>query len=183
MKIRDSGMPVEAYWESLFDVLLILSRLGIERFCDVAEFGCGYGTFSIPVAKAISGTLYTFDIEPSMVARTIERGSGLPIVANVRDLMNDGFGIAVDAVLLFNILHGEEPVRLLEHTAAALKPGGEVLVIHWRCDLATPRGPNLEIRPRPEQIVQWARQTGRLDSAGPVIDLPPWHYGMRLLRS
>jgi hypothetical protein len=32
MKIRDSGMPEEAYWESLFDVPLVLARLGIDAF-------------------------------------------------------------------------------------------------------------------------------------------------------
>jgi len=41
MKIRDSGMPEEAYWETLVDVPLILERLGIARFRDVAELGCG----------------------------------------------------------------------------------------------------------------------------------------------
>ena len=59
MKIRDSGMPDEAFWESLFDVPLILSKLDIGHFKDVAELGCGYGTFSIPIAKAIQGKLYT----------------------------------------------------------------------------------------------------------------------------
>jgi len=37
MRIRDSGMPDEEYWESLFDVPLILSEFQIERFGDVAE--------------------------------------------------------------------------------------------------------------------------------------------------
>jgi hypothetical protein len=30
MKVRESGMPEEAYWESLFDVSLILARLGVD---------------------------------------------------------------------------------------------------------------------------------------------------------
>ena len=179
MQIRDSGMPDEAYWESLFDVPLILWRLGIERFHDVAELGCGYGTFSIPIARTIRGTLFTFDIDPAMVTRTEERGKGLPIVAKVRDVMEHGFGVQTDAVLLFNILHCEEPVRLLGHAVAALKPGGEVLVIHWRHDQATPRGPDLSMRPRPEQIIAWAQEAG-LEQFGGVIDLPPWHYGVRL---
>jgi SAM-dependent methyltransferase len=178
MRIRDSGMPAESFWESLFDVPLVMSRLGIDRFHDVAELGCGYGTFSIPVARAIRGTLSTFDIEPAMVARTIERGAGLRIVAKVRDVMHEGFGVKADAVLLFNILHCEEPVRLLEHARAALNAGGEVLVIHWRHDLATPRGPSLDIRPRPEQIVAWASAAG-LTTMGATIDLPPWHFGLR----
>ena len=178
MKVRDSGMPDESYWESLFDVPLILSRLGIDRCHDVAELGCGYGTFAVPIANAISGTLYTFDVDAEMVARTRERAAGLPIVCEQRDVVESGFGVTVDAVLLFNILHCEGPVELLRQAANALKPGGQVLAIHWRYD-ATPRGPSLDIRPRPEQIAQWAGEAN-LVQVGNAIDLPPWHYGIRL---
>jgi SAM-dependent methyltransferase len=177
MRIRDSGMPDELSWESLFDVPLILSRLEIGRFHDVAELGCGYGTFSIPIAKAISGTLYAFDIDPAMVARTKQRAEGLPIVCQVRDVMESGFAVHVDAVVLFNILHCEQPVLLLQHAANALRPDGQVLAIHWRHG-ETPRGPSLDIRPRPERIVAWAQEAG-MEPVGDVIDLPPWHYGLR----
>lgn len=185
MRLRNSGMPDESYWESLFDVLLILSELGIdERLGDVVELGCGYGTFSVPVANAIHGTLYTYDIEPEMVARTIERATKLPrgkLVGKVRDVMEQGFGVTgSDAVLLFNILHCDEPVRLLRIAADGVKIGGFVLVIHWRYG-ETPRGPDLSIRPRPEQIVHWGKEAG-LFPMGTVIDLPPWHYGLRLCR-
>jgi SAM-dependent methyltransferase len=175
MRIRDSGMPNEAYWESLFDVPLILSQFNIAQYHDVAELGCGYGTFSIPIAKAISGSLYTYDIDPAMIARTKQRATGLRIEYSERDVMEAGFGVQVDAVLLFNILHCNEPVRLLQHAAAA---ASTALVIHWRHG-DTPRGPVLDIRPRPEQIVGWAQQVG-LKAEGDVIDLPPWHYGIRL---
>jgi hypothetical protein len=96
--------------------------------------------------------------------------------------MELGFGVEVDAVLLFNILHCEEPVRLMRHAVNALQPGGRVFVIHWRHDIATPRGPSAEIRPRPEQIVHWAAEAG-LRSASNTIDLPPWHYGLRFVRA
>src|SRR5688572_12468733 len=131
MKVRDSGMPDERYWESLFDVPLILSRIDIGRFHDVAELGCGYGTFTVPIAKAISGTVYAFDVEPEMIARTNERAAGLRVVCNQRDVMESGFGVQVDAVLLFNILHCEQPLSLLRRAVSALRPGGEVLVTHW----------------------------------------------------
>lgn len=189
MKLRDSGMPEEAYWETLFDVPLILDRLGVDdSLGNVVELGCGYGTFTIPVARRIRGVLETVDIEPAMVERTRQRAreAGLTnIVATVRDVVTEGFGGVPgsrDACLLFNILHGEEPVRLLTEAARAVRPGGWVLVIHWRYDPATPRGPALSIRPRPEQILAWAVQTGWLEPAGPVLDLPPWHYGLRLRR-
>ena len=174
MRLRDSGMPDESYWETLFDVPLILNALGIDRIHDVAELGCGYGTFTIPIARAISGVVYTFDIEPTMVARTKERAGTLPVVAQVRDVMQHGFGITADAVLLFNILHCENPQTLLRHAANALRPGGRLLVIHWRYG-ETPRGPSLDIRPRPEQIIGWSD----LRLVRDVIDLPPWHYGLQ----
>jgi SAM-dependent methyltransferase len=177
MKIRDSGMPSEPYWESLFDAPLILSRLGISRFHDVAELGCGYGTFTVPIARVVSGTVYTFDLEPEMLARTAERAAGLRVVTANRDVMESGFGVHADAVLLFNILHCDEPIALLRHAREALRPAGEVLVIHWRYD-DTPRGPTLDIRPRPEQIIDWATSAG-LQQVDKVISLPPWHYGLR----
>lgn len=188
MKLRESGMPEESYWESLFDVRLILDRLGIDaKLHDVVELGCGYGTFTLPVARCIGGMIETFDIEPAMVERTRQRAeqSGLGNVrASVRDVLAEGFGGdpgTKDACLLFNILHGEEPERLLTHAVRSVRPGGLILVIHWRHDPATPRGPSLEIRPTPEQILDWARLTGRLRFVAPVLDLPPWHYGLRFV--
>jgi SAM-dependent methyltransferase len=112
VKLRESGMPEEAYWETLLDVPLILDRLGIDaRLGDVVEFGCGYGTFTVPVAKRISGTLATYDIDPAMVERTRERAvaaGASNVVYVVRDVFADGFGGEAggkDACLLFNILH------------------------------------------------------------------------------
>jgi SAM-dependent methyltransferase len=181
MKIRDSGMPAEGYWETLFDVPLILSRLGVDQCHDVAELGCGYGTFTVSVAKAIRGTLYTFDVDPAMLVRTKQRTAGLPVVCEHRDVMAHGFGVTVDGALLFNILHCEQPVKLLKHAADALLVGGKVFVIHWRYG-QTPRGPDLSIRPKPEQIIEWAEKAG-LEHISEVIDLPPWHYGIRFQKS
>jgi SAM-dependent methyltransferase len=181
MKVRDSGMPSEEYWESLFDVPLIVSRLGIEQFHDVAEFGCGYGTFSIPVARAISGTLYAYDVEPEMIARTRQRGAGLRIVCEKRDVLTEGFAATVDAVLLFNVLHCEAPTQLLQLAAQSLHPRGKVVAIHWRQG-ETPRGPSLDIRPTAQQLIEWAAVAGLVPD-GPTVDLPPWHYGVTLSKS
>jgi len=58
MKLQESGMPAEVYWESLLNVPLILDRLEIDaQLIDLVELGCGYGTFSLPVARRISGVL------------------------------------------------------------------------------------------------------------------------------
>jgi SAM-dependent methyltransferase len=189
MKLRESGMPEEAYWETLFDVDLILDRLGIDSSVrDVVELGCGYGTFTLPVAQRIPGVIETIDIDPAMVKRTRERtmAAGLQnVVCHLRDVLAEGLGVvpaSQDACLLFNILHGENPVQILTEAARAIRSTGLVHVIHWRYDPTTPRGPDLDIRPRPEQIIAWAKKTGLLEPRGPVLDLPPWHYGIRFRR-
>lgn len=187
MRLRESGMPEESYWEALLDVPLILDRLGIDASVgDVVELGCGYGTFTIPVAGRITGVIDTFDIDAAMIERTRQRAqqAGLSnIRCHLRDISADGFAVpagSCDACLLFNILHGEDPVRLLTEAARVSRPAGFVHVIHWRYDPQTPRGPGMDIRPRPEQIPAWAEATGRLSPHGGLIDLPPWHYGWRL---
>jgi SAM-dependent methyltransferase len=186
MKLRESGMPEEAYWESLFAVALILDRLGIDASLgDAVELGCGYGTFTIPVARRIAGVLDAFDIEPEMVERTRHRAieSGLTnVCCHQRDVLTDGFGVpegSRDACLLFNILHAEEPQRLLSEGARVTRAGGFAFVVHWRHDPRTPRGPSMDIRPRPERIAAWAETTSQLERDSEVIDLPPWHYGWR----
>jgi SAM-dependent methyltransferase len=113
------------------------------------------------VAKRISGILTTLDIEETMIQRTKQPAAAegaFNVGYELRDVFVDGFGgepSSQDACLLFNILHCEEPMRLLEKASRIVKPGGAVLVIHWRYDPATPRGPNMDIRPRPDQIVKW----------------------------
>jgi len=91
MRLRESGMPEEKYWESLFDIDLILDRTGVDTTLrDVAELGCGYGTFTLPVAQRIRGVIETYDIEQTMVDRTLQRAreAGLSNVrAEVRDVL------------------------------------------------------------------------------------------------
>ena len=124
MKVRDSGMPERSYWENLFDLNLVLDRLGIDKkIGDVVEVGCGYGTFTLPVAQRIRGTLHAFDIEPDMIEITRKRAAAAKI-GNVclalGDVVAEGFGLpaaSVDAALLFNILHAENPQDLLRAAA------------------------------------------------------------------
>ena len=49
MRVRESGMPPQDYWDSFFDVDRILDELLLDSSRrDVLEFGCGYGTFTLP---------------------------------------------------------------------------------------------------------------------------------------
>jgi ubiquinone/menaquinone biosynthesis C-methylase UbiE len=95
--------------------------------------------------------------------------------------MTEGTGLeneSVDYVMLFNILHIENPEALLEETHRILRPEGRLGIIHWNYDASTPRGPSMSIRPKPEQCIQWAMSARFRD---PIrYALKPYHYGIVL---
>lgn len=184
MKVRDSGMPDEEMWARFFDVDRILTQLGFDDpKADVVEFGCGYGTFTVAAAARTRGRVFALDIEPEMIAAT-ERKTKAAGLSNVRcvhrDFVGSGTGLADNSVawaMLFNILHATNPVGVLREAHRILHPGGKVGVIHWNYEATTPRGPDLSIRPRPEQCQAWTREAG-FDLALPLVSLPPYHYGL-----
>lgn len=189
MKVRDSGMPEEEMWEQFFDPESILRTFEIHHGVhDLVEFGCGYGTFTLAAARLVTGTVYAFDIEQEMVATVQEkcrRSAITNVLPSLRDFVVHGTGFednSVDAALLFNILHHEDPVALLAESRRILRPGGVLAVIHWNHDPTTPRGPSLDIRPRPEQSVEWANRCGFLFDNRHRYDLPPYHYGLKFIK-
>ena len=69
-KIKERGMPQEEVWNSFFNVERILDRMQINsKVVNAADFGCGYGTFTIPAARRIAGTIYAVDIDPDDLDR------------------------------------------------------------------------------------------------------------------
>ena len=185
MKTRESGMPDEERWSAFFDPDLILSELGLEPSAKgVVDMGCGYGTFAIPSARRISGgRVLAVDIDPQMVevCQTKIKEAGLSNISCLQsDFVTHGICLpddSADYVMLFNILHAEDPIRLLTEAYRLLAPGGKVGVIHWNYDASTPRGPSLDIRPRPVQCQEWIQSAG-FNLIRPLIQLPPYHYGM-----
>ena len=190
MKTRESGMPPEDLWQGFFDPIAILTKLGFDGNCgNVLEFGCGYGTFTIPAAQTVRGLVYALDIEPEMLAITNSK-AGAAGLRNIklmqRDFVTEGTGLAdgaIEYVMLFNILHAEERRSILHEAWRVLRPTGKLAIIHWNFDASTPRGPSLSIRPKPGECRTWAEEVGFVAMSPAEIDLPPYHYGMVLERS
>lgn len=183
MKVTDSGMPDREYWESLFDIPNILEEMLInEKVYDLAEFGCGYGTFTIPTALRIYGVLNAYDIDESYleIARLRMKTTNLKnVIFHNRDFIKNGTGLtnnSVSYVMLFNILHHTHPSDLILESKRILSKAGIIGVIHWRSDIPTPRGPNLEIRPKPGDLIEAFRSLG-LECIGEKT-LNPYHYGL-----
>lgn len=68
-KARESGMLEEATRASYFDADAAIDRLaGTDGVAENrVEFGCGYGTFTIPEVPRTHGIVAAPDIEPRMV--------------------------------------------------------------------------------------------------------------------
>lgn len=183
MKVRDSGMPDEAMWSEFFDTRVILDQMEITgRLKNVVDLGSGYGTFSIPVARMIQGTVHAFDIEPEMIEFLQIKADQLNITnieSHLQDFITEGTGLpdnSTDYVMLFNILHNENPEQLLNETFRILKPGAKAGIIHWRSDILTPRGPRLDIRPKPAECRRWAEESGF--NIIKELTIKPYHFGI-----
>ena len=184
MKVRDSGMPDENIWTDFFNTDLVLAELKINsQIVDLAEIGSGYGTFTIPVARLITGQLYAFDFEDEMIEnlnQKIHNHQIKNIVLEQRDILAHTTGLpenSVDYVMLFNILHHDMPLEFINEAYRILKSNGKIGIIHWRSDISTPRGPDLNIRPKPEQIVNWFdKHKFHIDKQPFIIE--PYHFGL-----
>ncbi len=182
-------MPPEDMWQGFFEPIAILTKLGLDANCgDVLEFGCGFGTFTIPAALTVRGKVYALDIEPEMLAinKAKAEAAGLHNIELIqRDFVAEGTGLAdgtVDYVMLFNILHAEERMSILHEAWRVLRPNGKLAIIHWNFDASTPRGPGMCIRPKPGQCRAWAEEVGFVAVSPSDVDLPPYHYGLVLER-
>ena len=129
------------------------------------------------------GTVYALDIEPEMVGLTKCKAHAARlknVEVRQRDFVVEGLGLpyaSVEYAMLFNILHAEERQALLEEAWRVLADEGVLAVIHWNDAPATPRGPSMDIRPRPGYCRAWCEAVGFECQPPGQVDLPPYHYG------
>ncbi|XDD50563.1 class I SAM-dependent methyltransferase [Leptospira sp. WS92.C1] len=177
-------MPEVEYWDSLFNVSLILERMELlQDIGTIVEFGSGYGTFTLPLARNRKNRIIAFEIETDLVQNLREKAKqeGLDqIISTEKDIIGQGTSLtsdSVDYVMIFNLLHHDDPITILEEAYRILKPRGFAGLVHWNYDPNTPRGPKMEIRPKPEEIYNWAKKAKFQIEFTMPIDLPPYHYG------
>ncbi|KZX11180.1 class I SAM-dependent methyltransferase [Methanobrevibacter filiformis] len=185
MRVRESGMPEQLYWESLFDIDLIMEKMDISKDIDLlVEFGSGYGTFTIPSAGRINGKIIALDIDLEMlkiVNSQLDSNNIKNVTCHNRDFITEGTGVkdsSVDYVMLFNILHHSKPQEILNESYRILKFNGRIGIIHWNYDSTTPRGPNMSIRPKPEDLIKLVQTIGFKLKKEDLVNLPPYHYGI-----
>jgi ubiquinone/menaquinone biosynthesis C-methylase UbiE len=127
----------------------IVKQLNMKRWMKVADFGCGSGYFTLPIAKRLAheSRIYAFDILETALESVRSRAKlqGLFNIetarCNLEEPGSTGLGEkTTDFVLLSNILfQSPKKVDIIKEAKRILKEGGEMAIIDWKPD--QPMGP------------------------------------------
>jgi len=108
----------------------ILEELGIEPGFHVLDYGCGPGSYIVPLAELVgeSGKIYALDIHPLAIQKVKDIASKKQM-ANVETILSDcQTGLqdnSLDVVLLYDIFHHlSDWDRVLKELHRVLKPDG-----------------------------------------------------------
>ncbi len=155
---------------TLFDITLILNKIGITEGWQVLEAGCGqFGHFVFPGAKLVGreGKVFAVDIIKNHLEEIDrqKKTENLPQISTIWTNLEvwQGTKIAagtLDAVLLINTLNQtEKRSEVLKELARILKRGGKLLIIEWKeHDLLF--GPKVEKRISRENLKNSALKLG-----------------------
>jgi ubiquinone/menaquinone biosynthesis C-methylase UbiE len=108
----------------------ILKAVGIKPGFQVLDYGCGPGSYIVPLAKLVgeSGKVYALDIHP-LASRKVQNIASKKQLANVETILSDcQTGLPdniLDAVLLYDAFHHlSAPEAVLKELHRVLKPDG-----------------------------------------------------------
>jgi ubiquinone/menaquinone biosynthesis C-methylase UbiE len=108
----------------------ILKEVGIKPGFHVLDYGCGPGSYIIPLAELVgkSGKIYALDIHP-LAIQMVQNIASKRQLANVETICSDcKTGLpdnSLDVVLLYDTFHDlSDPNGVLEELHRVLKPNG-----------------------------------------------------------
>lgn len=120
----------------------IAKQLNIKKWMKVADFGCGAGYFTLPIAKRLAheSRVYAIDILETALESVRSRAKlqGLfnieTIHCNLEEKNSTGLSNgSMDLVLLANILfQSAKKTDIIKEAIKILKEGGEMVVIDWK---------------------------------------------------
>jgi len=163
----------------------IIAELEISGGMVVADFGCGAGYFTIPIAKIVknSGKVYAIDVLSSSL-EDISSKAKLYDLLNIETVRANievvgGTKIkdkSVDYVLLANVLFQcNDYDSVFEESKRVLKNGGKVVAIDW-IPKEVPLGPKFEHCLNKDDMKKLAIKNGLKFIK--EIDTGDHHYGM-----
>jgi ubiquinone/menaquinone biosynthesis C-methylase UbiE len=113
-----------------------LSKLSISSGQTILDFGCGIGSFTVPLAQLVGtgGRVFALDREPSAlkVVRRAAKREGLTQIETILSDCDTGLPArSVDLALFIGVLpHLEDATPVLAELHRVLKPGGILATRH-----------------------------------------------------
>jgi len=160
----------------------VLNQLELKADMVAAEFGCGSGGFSIPLAKKLDeGLVYALDIQKISLSALKSR-SLLENITNIRIICCDlekprGSTLSdssLDLVLIPNVLFQvEDKNAIILEAKRVLKNKGKLVIIDW--DPKAIQGP-VEGRVSEAKMKETAEKKGF--SFEKELDVGKYHYGL-----
>lgn len=132
----------------------LVELLQLRENDDIADLGSGTGFYTNRIARYTGGTVYAVELQKEMQEKHVVGG----VPANVRLLLEDGRELpladgSLDAVLSVYTFHEMPEETGIQRAAAALRPGGRLLIVDWRrAEEAAGNGPPLEARYSREEV-------------------------------
>ncbi len=117
----------------------ILEQIPLRSTMTAADFGCGSGGWTIPLAKKLEdGQVFAVDIQEEPLS-ALESRAKIQKITNIRKIIADVEtripeipGSSCDLVLITDLLFEVDNKKgVFEEAKRVLKPGGKVLVVEW----------------------------------------------------
>ncbi len=167
------------------DPLYVIAQMEIKPGSIVADFGCGSGFFSVPLALTVGeeGKVYAIDILPQALEAVISRAkiSGIGNIITKRANLENKEGsqmseASVDWVVIKDMLHqNNQKEAIIEEACRILKPDGRMLIIEWKKEDSI-IGPEKKLRLGTDEIMELLKKNKLVIDK--IIKAGNFHYGM-----
>jgi len=167
--------------DKILDELEIHDDIVLKRDMIVADFGCGSGGFTIPLAKRLdNGLVHAVDIQESSLS-ALKSQTLLDNLSNIRFIRADLEeskasslqDSSIDLVLVVNTLFQiDDKNAIISEADRILKKQGRLLIIDWLPQ--APQGP--ETRISPDDVKKRAQDIGF--ALKKEIKARKYHYGL-----
>lgn len=165
----------------------VIGKLEFRDGMKVANFGCGTGYFTIPVAKKVGsdGNVFAIDVRAEKL-EVVESQAKLFGITNITSRRANlekekGSGLpdaSMDWIIIANMLfQNNDKDLVLAEAKRALKESGKILIIEWN-EKDFPIGPNKKIKISKEEMIKIAEKNNL--KVTKEVEVSNFHYGLIL---
>lgn len=167
----------------------VISQLGVSRGNIIADFGCGSGYFSIPLAQAVGedGIVYSLDVLPQALETVASKAKALNLTNVKTKRVNlereKGSGLEDESmswVIVKDMLfqNGNKKI-ILKEAYRVLKPDGKVFVMEWN-DKDSAVGPDKKLRVPREELENIIKENNfKIEKE---VEAGDFHYAMIIVK-